>query len=185
MIWKQLGEYDGVFYISEYGDVFNSLTGNHIHQWVNNNGYKYTDLNYKGKRYRWLIHRLVATVFIPNPNNFPIVLHLDNNPLNCHISNLKWGTYSDNNKQAVKEGRMIVPKPDNRKEYVLYHDDACFNVICNGMTEIINRLGFGNNSQIRNYIHRNSSIPKGSFKGWKIKLKDNSSTFNDHPLTRE
>lgn len=57
---------------------------------------------------RWYkASRLVALVYCPNPNNYPIVMHLDNNPTNNHYTNLKWGTYSMNNKQCSDEGRGI------------------------------------------------------------------------------
>lgn len=52
-----------------------------------------------------LVHRLVAQNFIPNPNNYPIVMHLDNDTSNCHINNLKWWTASDNMQQMHKEWR--------------------------------------------------------------------------------
>lgn len=47
------------------------------------------------------IHRLVAEAYIPNPNNLPIVMHLDDNPLNNIVSNLKWGTYKENRYLAI------------------------------------------------------------------------------------
>jgi hypothetical protein len=47
---------------------------------------------------------LVAEVYIPNPMNLPIVMHLDNNKRNNHYSNLKWGTVSENTRQAYKDG---------------------------------------------------------------------------------
>lgn len=59
----------------------------------------------QGKWYK--ASRLVALVYCPNPNNYPIVMHLDNNPNNNHYTNLKWGTYSMNNKQCSDEGRGI------------------------------------------------------------------------------
>lgn len=53
--------------------------------------------------------RLVAKVYIPNPANLPVVMHLDNNPLNNTVSNLRWGTQSDNIKQAYNESRLPIP----------------------------------------------------------------------------
>ena len=61
-------------------------------------------------------HRLVAQAFIPNPNNYPCVCHLDNNPLNNQIGNLYWGTRKMNQQQASREKRWNV-KPRKDKKY--------------------------------------------------------------------
>lgn len=56
---------------------------------------------------RWFkASRLVAMAYIPNPNNYPVVCHKDNNPLNNHVSNLYWGTQKMNIQQAVREKRF-------------------------------------------------------------------------------
>ena len=44
----------------------------------------------EGKNRYLNLSRIVATLFVENPNNLPHVQHLDNNPLNCHYSNLIW-----------------------------------------------------------------------------------------------
>jgi|TARA_R110000772_G_scaffold263647_1_gene383542 hypothetical protein len=44
-----------------------------------------------------LFHRLVSLAWIPNPDNKPYVLHINNDSTNFLISNLKWGTASENN----------------------------------------------------------------------------------------
>lgn len=51
------------------------------------------------------ISRLVAKAYVPNPENKPYVLHLDNNPLNNPFSNLKWGTQAENMQQMARDGR--------------------------------------------------------------------------------
>jgi hypothetical protein len=42
------------------------------------------------------IHRLVAEAFIPNPDNKPFIDHIDNNPLNNNVNNLRWCTPQEN-----------------------------------------------------------------------------------------
>ena len=57
-----------------------------------------------GRRKDFKGHRLVAEYFIDNPNNYPIVNHIDGNKANNNIENLEWSTYSQNNIHAYKNG---------------------------------------------------------------------------------
>ena len=50
--------------------------------------------------------RIIATLFLPNPNNYPVVCHKDNNPKNNNVDNLYWGTQAMNIQQACKEDRI-------------------------------------------------------------------------------
>lgn len=59
---------------------------------------------------KWLVHRLVALVYIPNPEELPYVCHKDNVPTNNTVSNLYWGTQKDNMAQASREGRLLNRK---------------------------------------------------------------------------
>jgi hypothetical protein len=47
------------------------------------------------------VHRLVAEAFIPNPNNYPTVDHIDRNRQNNKVTNLRWCTLSDNMKNPL------------------------------------------------------------------------------------
>jgi hypothetical protein len=49
-------------------------------------------------------HRLVATMFLPNPEGKPEVNHKDGNKLNNHVSNLEWVTSQENNAHAERTG---------------------------------------------------------------------------------
>lgn len=60
-----------------------------------------------GRGNRKLVHRLVAEAFIPNPDDLPIVRHLDDDPSNNLIDNLAWGTQTDNMQDCVKHGRLV------------------------------------------------------------------------------
>lgn len=66
-----------------------------------NGGYKQVNIG----KVIWTIHRLLATLFIPNPDDLPIVMHLDNDRTNNSLNNLKWGTYSENQKHAYRSGK--------------------------------------------------------------------------------
>lgn len=55
-------------------------------------------------KYNWRpsVHRLVGLYFVPNPHNYPIVLHKDDDKQNNKYTNLVWGTHSKNNKDYDK-----------------------------------------------------------------------------------
>ena len=85
----------------DYGNDLFYLKKNFINK---NNGYLYTNITYPfGQRQR-RVHILVAQAFLPNPNNYQIVMHKDNDKANTNVSNLQWGTMSKNTKDAYKDG---------------------------------------------------------------------------------
>ena len=67
-------------------------------------GYATFTAGRKGHRTRVSVHRLVAELFIPNPNNYQQVNHIDGNKENNCVCNLEWVTCSENNKHAYKMG---------------------------------------------------------------------------------
>lgn len=69
--------------------------------------------NYRVER---RVNRLVAEAFIPNPHNLPIVMHMDNDRLNNHVDNLKWGTHAENNRYCWDCGRHPVTLTDEDRE---------------------------------------------------------------------
>lgn len=63
-------------------------------------GYKYTKIRGKSMR----VHRVIAEMFVPNPDNLPIVMHINNDKSDNRAENLKWGTTSENTKAAFRDG---------------------------------------------------------------------------------
>lgn len=89
------------------------------------NGYGYAKISYPNSKSKLKrVNILVAQAFIPNPNNYPIVLHLDNNKLNNNVTNLKWGTYSENTLQAYRDGLCKNDKgfEDSQSQAVIMYD---------------------------------------------------------------
>lgn len=67
--------------------------------------YGYYELNLGGRSgEKWLLHRLVATVWKDNPNNFETVNHVDGNKGNNSIENLEWCTRDNNIKDGFEKG---------------------------------------------------------------------------------
>lgn len=166
-MWKKVIGFEDSYEINEYGDVKNLRTGKLMRYYISNKGYKCVDLSRNGVKTKCYVHRLVALHFVPNPNNFPIVLHKDNVKLNTYYKNLKWGTYSENSAQAVRDGLTIVPRPDNRKDYMLYNNDNF--IVCKGAKEAISKIGYGTKSLLFCLIHRDGEVVKGPLKGYKAK----------------
>ena len=60
-----------------------------------------------------IIHRAVALAYIPNPNNYDTVNHIDENKTNNHVSNLEWMSNADNVAYSQAKTRLIqTPEGD-------------------------------------------------------------------------
>jgi len=69
-----------------------------------NDRYLRVDLWKDGKHKFYEVHRLVAAAFIANPENKPVVNHIDGDKHNNKVNNLEWCTVSENNKHAYNTG---------------------------------------------------------------------------------
>lgn len=63
----------------------------------------------KGRTTNFYLHRVIAELFVPNPNNKPQVNHKDGNKLNPHYLNLEWCTGKENIVHAFKNGLSKIP----------------------------------------------------------------------------
>lgn len=67
-----------------------------LNPWDDGRGYKRVSLFKNKKRIDKKVHRIVAETFLPNPNNYPVINHKDENPSNNHVDNLEWCTQKYN-----------------------------------------------------------------------------------------
>lgn len=89
-VWKDIQGYDS-YQVSSDGSVRNILTGRTLKPYERK-GYHLVYLYNSGRRKCFLLHRVVALAFIPNPNCYPEINHKDENPLNNCVENLEWCT---------------------------------------------------------------------------------------------
>lgn len=100
--WKSVGGVFEAYEVSENGDIRKVMSETrtkpikiHMRKSLR------VKLTNKGKYRTFAVHRLVAIAFIPNPDDLPHVLRIDNDLYNNHFTNLKWG-YNRNYKNNLK-----------------------------------------------------------------------------------
>lgn len=117
--WKPVVGYEGLYMVSNWGRARS------FDQWVkgkngsirfckgrilklstNNQGYLLVTLYKNGKVKKFLVHRLVAEAFLPNPDNLPEVNHKDENKLNNVVSNLEWCNRTYNNNYGTRNEKV-------------------------------------------------------------------------------
>lgn len=121
-IWKNIAGYEGLYQISNYGDVksLNYLhTGNEriLKPGNNGGGYLCVFLCKNGKVKKFFVHRLVAETFLENPENFPQVNHIDENKQNNVVTNLEWCSSQYNmtyNNKHLRNAKKIACYKDNK-----------------------------------------------------------------------
>lgn len=138
-IWKDIEGYEGYYQVSNLGRV--RSVDRYVKHWqggislfkgkiITGNDrtrkYKKVQLSKDGVSKGYYIHRLVAITFLPNPNNYPVINHKDEDPSNNCVENLEWCTQKHNmnwkgvmkRKVGKKLRKSEEEKKYNRKLYV-------------------------------------------------------------------
>lgn len=112
-VWKPVIGYENLYSVSNLGRVislqYHGREGVKLLSQSNGNyGYKVVKLrNWNEKTEKSLtVHRLVAEAFIPNPDNKPQVDHIDTNPGNNIVDNLRWCTSLENQRNPITLQRI-------------------------------------------------------------------------------
>jgi hypothetical protein len=117
--WLPIQGYEGIYEISNLGRVKrlaydkSVCNGGRQHccerilkPQIRKHGYLAVNLSKECKTKSFLIHRLVATAFIPNENNLPQVNHKDENPSNNCVENLEWCNQRYNSNYGTSKERI-------------------------------------------------------------------------------
>lgn len=124
-IWKDIPEFEGWYQISNMGRIrsidrmvnYKHNAGSSFRKGqllipqLSNKGYLEVGLKVNGKGFYKRIHRLVATVFLPNPNNYPSINHINEIKTDNRAVNLEWCTHS-HNKDAYTSKRLTFYQYD-------------------------------------------------------------------------
>lgn len=111
-VWKDVPGYPG-FQVSNNGNV-RSVTHLMNNRWGTKtlkegrilrqkkvNGYWRIVIRKNGKKENRIVSRLIAMAFIPNPDNKPCIDHIDGNPSNNNVDNLRWVTFKENSNNPI------------------------------------------------------------------------------------
>ncbi|TKG18128.1 hypothetical protein FCW05_12640 [Vibrio lentus] len=136
--------------------------GNPLKNFIDEKGYPYLNLQLSRgrgcKHTKSRIHRLLAETFIPNPNNLPVVMHLDDDTSNYDLSNLKWGTQKQNMEQSSATGFYDTVK----REAILCSPEG-EHIHIRGFRTFSSAMGldWGNFSKMMKGVHQTT-------KGWSL-----------------
>ena len=109
-MWKVSDLYPN-YEVSDQGEVRNAKTKKLLSLKKKIRGYVYVHLHQDGKSKVVTVHRLIASAFIPNPNNVETVNHINYIKDDNRVENLEWMSYSENsgnkNPHKIIVGKQI------------------------------------------------------------------------------
>lgn len=109
-MWKDIPNYENLYEINEIGTIRNKKRNKIIRTSINEKGYVKVVLSKDNKQHKTGVHRLVALTFIPNPNNYKEVNHIDENKQNNNINNLEWCSRKQNIEHSIKSGKFKITR---------------------------------------------------------------------------
>lgn len=122
--WRDIKDYENLYQVSNFGNVRSidrtikqysySAKKNKIYNYkgqilipaIDKNHYARVVLSKNNKQKHFMVHRLVAEAFIPNPNNLPFINHKNENSLDNNVDNLEWCTQKYNINYGTRTLRM-------------------------------------------------------------------------------
>ena len=148
--WRKLDFLPPHFEVSNLGRFRNTRTNNILKGWKTPRGYISVSIPRNNTTETYQLHRLVALAFIPNPNGYDQVNHINCNKQDNRLENLEWCNNTHNIKEAYKNNLISGRLTHEQRESIVHKRDVL------GMKFIDIAKEFGvNESSIRgNYYRR-------------------------------
>lgn len=107
-IWKPIKNYEGIYDVSNFGNVYSYRLKRNLKLSKDKIGYIRIGLQKINRTdvKLFYVHKLVAQAFIPNPLNKPFINHKDENKANNNVNNLEWCTIQENINYGTRNERI-------------------------------------------------------------------------------
>lgn len=125
-IWKDIPNYEGIYQVSNLGNIRKiwKTKTTLCKPSYDSHKYKQIVLTKDKKRKSYKVHRLVALAFIPNPNDYSEINHIDENKQNNNVKNLEWCSriyncnYGDRNYRCTRHRLRRIQQYDMQNNLV-------------------------------------------------------------------
>ena len=185
-VWKDIKGYEGYYQVSNLGRIKRVerkvktrnrngeyellLKENILQGFYSPKGYVRVLLTKDTKNKTYMIHRLVAEAFIPNPNNFPQINHIDGIKNHNNVENLEWCTQSYNIRHSYEIGLRetmdeVLMKNRKKQSKKVAKYDVYGNLleVYESVNEASRKNKAGRRQILRSCMHQNEPIYRWEF----------------------
>jgi len=108
-IFEPIIRFEKGYSINRLGEIYSNKHKRLLKPYDDGKGYLRVSLYLNDVRHNLRLHRLLALQFLPNPNNYQVIDHIDRNTYNNSLDNLRWTTHSVNNRNRIMMGKSGFP----------------------------------------------------------------------------
>jgi hypothetical protein len=146
-IWKDIEGYEQLYQVSNLGNVKSLSNKNNRREKIlkpgSKKGYLSVILHKNRVRKNFLVHRLVAEAFLPNPNNLQTINHKDEDKTNNRVENLEWCSPQYNCNYGTRNNRVkenLINNSKLSKQVIQFSEDDNFIKIWESIREVERKL---------------------------------------------